>query len=665
MDVGQVSNIDLGEVSVVNPELARDVVNVLAQYTQSVEISSVAKWVNDCMAKALTVRQPYTHKLEKATYAVRQEYTPEETRLIIESQQVDIHMGIVATKIATVSAWLKDVYSGDAKVWTLGTSPIPELPEAVNNAIMERVISEVVQNGVPVEQVPQMLQAFQGMAESYAVTAAETGATAMERYIDDRLKESGFSTELAQFIDDYATYPYAVMGGPFVINKRAIGWHDNQVIETMKPTLAARRINPVNFYWSADAVDCQTCEYVIEYSDMSSAALYDARELNGFIQSGIDRILATDYNFGQCVYASESLNNLQRKTYETLGAHTRYPVIKYFGRVPAAYLSQHGIDVYDPIKPVEVEVWVVGDIVIRLVEDPYPCGRRPFYMTSYNKVPGGMVGKGLHDILSGVERVANAAARNIVKNMSYAAGPIAEIDENRIADTDRGLTTVKPFYVYRVHSDIMNPGAPAIRFMTIPSVAAELNGVFEKFSSEADRISGLHPLLLGQVDVASSSRTASGLSMILSNASKVIKAMLGNIDRDVIIPLIHGFYEWVMMYDTTFTQKVDAVPVAKGSGHALQRDMQQAKVLELLGVLQPYAVGGMIPPGTIIMLLRELVTGAGFDANVMLPSVDASMMQVQNAMMGQSGSTPEKAPPPNVPQGLLNSSDGRFVQSPV
>lgn len=654
------------------PELANELSLLLAEYEQEDGLHSVASWVCGKMHDAINVRAPFTCRMESATYAFRQQYTPEDTAKILESGQTLVHMGISAAKMSAVSAWLKDIYSGDHKVWKLNPSPVPSMPDSVAQAIAERIIQESLAMGMPPEQIGVLTDQMGAIARDHLKEAAATGAEAMEEYIHDLLTESAFAQEMALFVDDFSVYPYAVMGGPFVHSVQRVGWDGEKTVIHNETRMVSKRVNPNHLYWSADSTTTQDGEFIIEYANINASSLLACREIDGFVPAGIDMIVSRDFSFSQLSYGNhDHLDRLQKETYTTLGENQCYPVIKYFGRIPAKYLIDHGIAVKNVLLPVEVECWVVGNIVVRLVEDPYPCGKRPYFLTSFVKVPGAMVGKGLHDILEGVERVANAAARNIVRNMSYSAGPIGEVDEGRLAEGDAGINTVTPFKIYRVSESMMGTGQnPAFRFYTIPSVAGELNAVFEKFSAEADRVSGLHPMLLGQVDIASASRTASGLAMLLNNAAKVIKATIGNIDRDIVIPLVGMFYEWIMVYDETFTQKVDAYPWAQGSSHALQKDMQQAKAMELLQLLAPYSASGMVPPGTIIMLLREVLTASGYNADAMLPSVDASMMQVQNMLAGQAGGPVQKQTPPDVPQGILGggnvpAGDSRFIQNPV
>ena len=655
-------------LDLIDPELAKEIRDTVSQYIQSAPVSAVAGHVLTKMSLAYGNRAPITKRLVDATLAMRQEYSAEMKQQIEESGQPDIHMGIVANKIRTVSAWLTDILTnGQYKIWTLDATPEPSLPADLMRLIQQRVVQEVQQFQMPPQYAQGAGDALVPVVKQHIKSLADEGAKEMSAHIEDKLNEAKFLTVLSEFIDDFAAYPYAVMSGISVRTERRLEYSPTGISEVVKPVMACYRVNPKDFYWSPDSTNCQNGEFVIEYASLTNTDLFGCRDLPGFVKDSIDCILGAGYSFNNTQYSQTHIENLQKSTYQQLGNSNRFPVIKYVGKLAAKFLIDHGISVANPLVDVEAEVWVVGDKVVRLVENPYPLGKRPYYISSYTKLPGAMVGFGLNDILQGVERMANAAARNLVKNMSYAAGPIGEVDEGRLSDTDREITTVTPYRIYRVASDPMGGQGPAFRFQTIPTIASELMAVYKMFSEEADRISGLNSLLLGQVDMASSSRTASGLSMLIANAAKVIKNTIGSIDRDIIEPLITSVYNWVLLYDSTFTGKVDAQVSAHGANGALQREMNQAKTVELLQLCTPYAQQGIVPPGTIIEFLRAIVGASGYNPDTLLPQTNASQMQMQNIMTaGQATGSTGNAPQPSafgaggaVPS--AGTGDGRMV----
>ena len=651
------------------PELARELRNVYASNSQVNELQSLASFVTGQMCKAINVRAGITQRLINATYSLQQRYPPAEEQRIMEDQQPCIHMGIVANKVRTVSAWLKDIMTNSTnKIWTLEATPKPEVPEELRMAVFEQVANEL-QAGMPPDMIQSLMAVLLPIVEEKVKEAADQSAANMERYIHDMLTESNLAHALSCFIDDLAAYPYAVMGGPFITPTRKIKYGPRGAEEVVDATMTVRHVNATRFYWSADSTTCQDGEFVIEYGAISTNALHDSIKIPGFVETGILEVLASNYNFLTSTYRDIGLEMLQKRTYTELGSSSVYPVIKYYGLIPALFLINHGIAVEDAVRDTEVEIWTIGNIVVRVVQNPYPLQRRPYYLTSWNKTPGSMVGSGLHDMLHDVERMANAAARNLVKNMSFGAGPITEVDESRLKDGDRNITDITPYRVYRVGADYGGFNNPAFRFNVIPTVSDQLMAVYSTFNGEADRISGLNNLLLGQVDLASSSRTASGLSMLIANAAKVLKNSIGNVDRDIINPMITAFYNWIILYDSTFTDKVDAQVVAYGASGALQREMSQTKMIEMLQLVTPYVQFGIIPPDSILRMIRDILEGAGMNADRLIPLAADTTVRLQNAL--QRGMIPPQTgmmQAPNTMAGLEapgSVTDQRMIPNPV
>jgi hypothetical protein len=67
-------------------------------------------------------------------------------------------------------------------------------------------------------------------------------------------------------------------------------------------------------------------------------------------------------------------------------------------------LLEYGIStrsIPDPLRDYFVQAWLIGRYVIKVQLSPSPRKRHPYYITSFEKVPGTPVGNGLPDILSG------------------------------------------------------------------------------------------------------------------------------------------------------------------------------------------------------------------------------------------------------------------------
>src|SRR5690606_8044270 len=203
---------------------------------------------------------------------------------------------------------------------------------------------------------------------------------------------------------------------------------------------------------------------------------------------------------------------------------------------------------------------------------------------SYRTVEGSIWGQSVIDVTYDINRICNASARALVRNMSYSSGPIGEVVSERIAD-GQDPTDISPYKVALVGPDLSGSGAPAYRFHNVRSVANELIAVFERFLKQADDVSGIPAYVLGNPQVAGAGRTLGGLSMLMSNAAKGIKNVQLSIDRRMIGPQAERYYNYNMLESDDDSIKADAKVIARGATGLLQKELQQTKVTELLQLL--------------------------------------------------------------------------------
>src|SRR5207344_698781 len=175
----------------------------------------------------------------------------------------------------------------------------------------------------------------------------------------------------------------------------------------------------------------------------------------------------------------------------------------------------------------------------------------PYYVTSFEKVPGTVVGNGLPDILIDIQDVTNAALRALVNNMAISSGPQVTVNDDRLGDNEDG-DEMYPWKRWHVANDPMgNNSVPPIGFFNPDSHAQELLGVYEKFTQIADDLSAIPRYVTGSERLGGAGRTASGLAMLMGNAAKILQTVAANIDNDVISPALDGLYDMVMLTDTS------------------------------------------------------------------------------------------------------------------
>jgi len=163
---------------------------------------------------------------------------------------------------------------------------------------------------------------------------------------------------------------------------------------------------------------------------------------------------------------------------------------------------------------------------------------------------------------------------------------------------------------------------------------------------EADDITGIPAYIVGDPQVAGAGRTLGGLAMLMGNAAKGIKQVVSQIDSNIIEPLITALYRLNMRSNPDESIKADAQVVARGASGLLQRNLMQARALELLKVLAPFVQSGVVPSTAITFLLRQVVEGMGYDPDQLIPDTQGSRQQIEQVMqmLGMQGAVSQGQP---------------------
>ena len=312
--------------------------------------------------------------------------------------------------------------------------------------------------------------------------------------------------------------------------------------------------------------------------------------------------------------------------------------------------------------------WLVGDWVIKATVNPDPLSRKPYYKASYEEVPGAWMGKSPLDLIRDCANVCNAAARALVNNMGIASGPQVWVNVDRLPQGEK-ITTLYPWKIHQFSSDPLGAGSPPIGFFQPGSLAQELMAIYEKFSTLADEYSGIPRYMTGDAAAPGAGRTATGLSMMLTNAGKTIKQVISNIDRRVTQPLIERLWFYNMKYSDDPALKGDVKIVAKGAGSLLVKDAATQRRNEFLQmVLTNQTAQNIVGPTGTAQLMREQVKALDMNGDKIVPppEVMRARMAVAQAEQAQiQAQQPQQAQPPRSPVGNGNQQlqDGRPVES--
>jgi hypothetical protein len=175
--------------------------------------------------------------------------------------------------------------------------------------------------------------------------------------------------------------------------------------------------------------------------------------------------------------------------------------------------------------------------------------------------------------------VMNAFARLGIDNAVLSSNVMLDIDEQSLVPgQDMKLYPGKAF---RRQSG--QPGQ-AIYPIEIPSVFDKCFSVFDRFRQLSDEATGMPSYSHGQTGVTSTTRTSSGLSMLMGAADRNIKGVVINIDEFIIQPLGEGLFHWNMQFNEDPRIKGDLVVKARGTAGLMAKEIRSQRLLQFLQI---------------------------------------------------------------------------------
>jgi hypothetical protein len=542
----------------------------------------------------------------------------------------DVYARVTSQKCRAATALLRDVYLSAEKPWAIKATPVPTMPENIQDSIVQLVSSEVQtlqQAGQQVDDatIISRLRMLQDAAQHAAVKQAKEQAEDATRSLDDYLVEGGFYRALKEFLTDLPIFPFAVLKGPTVRLVQDVQWVQGKAQVNRRPRMEWYRVSPFDVFFTPGA-SCIEEASVFERIRLTRQDLHGMMEVPGFDKTNIEQVLDRYDTGGLASWFDETVESeraaLEYREDTHMNTAGFIDTLEFHGYVPVKALIDANVmteeEVPDKYASIFMTVWVIDRWVIKAQVNPVPTQRVPYYVTSFEKVPGTMYGNGLPDILVDVQSVMNATLRTLVNNLAIASGPQVVIDEDRLSDrTD--ADTLYPWKRWRTHTDPLAGSLKPIEFYQPSSNSQELLGVYEKFNSFADEISAIPRYLSGGDRGGGASRTASGLAMLINNASKVMQNVASSIDTEVIKPALELLYDYVMLTDNTGLLRGDEAIDVRGVTAALQKEQDRVRQLEFLQLTGNPIDMQIIGPQGRAAILREVAETLGMDHEQIVP----------------------------------------------
>lgn len=597
------------------------------------------------------------HELLKECYNARDDRTLCDEQDFIEKypQWAGMPVSIVAFKVGILVALIREsLVDVSAAPFIIDPTPKPEIPQGQKDRILDELMTVVerMSADVVLAQQDYIAQAVQaGIDPNLAVQQpdfprldpsvieeltrkqkvklfqevkqhADEQAQLLQRDLYDKTVEGGYRRAIMEFADDFATYPYACLHGPFPTVKNETVWRNNKFVEEQKVVWAFERVSPFDLFWTEDSSNTQDGTAVFIRKQVGYDYLYDCRVLArddpkaGYDYEAINRLIEitgesriprnwTEFDGKNPENASDNLLWSRGDNVEIL--------IRY-GRFSGADLAEMGFTDLDSDKLYETKVIMCGGQVIYCTINKNPSQyKRPVFTASFEARNGSIVGVGLGQKLLAIHKAYRAVIHLAMYNIGLSSEPITEVEVNRILqympDDWIDEPVIAPGMVIPADGDRMGNGSRAIKFTQIPNTTGQALQLAQFIFEQAHIISNIPAALHGQPVGSGANRTVRGLLTLQGNTLKPIQSALINLDLGVIEPMVTLLYMLLVMYEDGFDYSGDCKVVAKGAASMVQREMDKQAAMENLQILGQ--LGQQVNPEILNRTMVKLLSTAG------------------------------------------------------
>src|ERR1035437_5106625 len=572
----------------------------------------------------------WSNRMLAALRTFNGQYDPTQLQEIAKFGGSKVFAHLISQKCRAASSLLRDIYLGQDIPWSLTPPQNPEIPQDIKAKIDQLMQAEMQQQQQQLGQRPSpgdvadRKRNLLDQAEDAAKKKSNKQARQSGDKIEDMLREGGYYHALAEFLVDLPIFPFACIKGPVVKVVPTVIWPPGGGQPTVKqtPKLTWNRVSPFDLWFTPGVADIENAN-TIEKLRVTRAELNDLLDLPGYNHDEVMAVL-DEYGRGG-LYDNWDTTDAERAVLENREnpAWNRSGMIsmmEFNGNVQGRMLQDYGMAVPDEMRDYHVQIWVIGSHIIKAHLSPSPRQRHPYFITSFEKVPGTPVGNGLTDLLADLQEVANATLRSLVNNISIASGPQVVINDDRLAPEENG-EDMYPWKRWHTRNDPVgiNSQQP-ISFFMPASNAQPMMQVYQDFVGIADDVSAIPKYVGGQGGGGGAGRTASGLAMLMGNASKILQSVSANIDRDVLEPALLQLADLIMLTDTTGLLTGEEAITIQGVNVAIQRETLRQRQIEFLQATTNPMDEKIVGMKGRASVLRSVSSTIGLDGEQIVPS---------------------------------------------
>ena len=630
-------------------------------------ISNLVSYFNQRWFLAREAKRPVASRMRENLRQRQGIYEDAKLQAIRGQGGTEIYANITNQKCRAATAWLRDALLGDGKdkPWGVTSSPIPELPPELEQEALYEAQQRVMgayQMGLPIDpnEAPELARKALEAVRNEMRETARREAEMTEDAIEDTLANGGYHEAFADVLDDLVTFPAAILKGPVMRQRIDLAWSKDPetgmtlAIPQEKIVTEFERVSPFDLFPAPWAMDIED-GYLIQRHRLSRSVIASFIGLPGYNEDAVRAVLKDHDNGGTSNWLGMGIRGedttVPVSTDPKTGLATTYrtemiDALELWDNIPGRHLIEWGIpaeSIPDPDKEYSANVWKIKEYIIKATLNHDPVGKKPYSKTSYERVPGMFWGMGIPDLIKDPQDLANAALRALVNNMAMSSGPQVAVNIERLPEGAK-ITSLHPWKIWQMVSDPLGSTAPAVEFFTVPSNANELMAIYQDASNQADEWSGIPKYMTGDSKSGGAARTASGLSMLIGNASKLIKSVTANVDR-LIESVVRKTHIHLITQMGQLNLAGDVGIVVRGSESILMKDnmaLRRAEFLQMTNNPVDLQITGL--EGRAVVL-KEQAKLLGMNPDEIAKDDDAirmeqMMQQMQMMQMAQQQALP-------------------------
>lgn len=482
------------------------------------------------------------------------------------------------------------------KNWSIEPTPVPELYGNTMQEFIKTLPPELLKDMQ--NQDPELIRKAVKMFQE---KKAEDTVKGMTKEIDDQLTEANYPAITRKAVRELVILGTGAAKKANIQVRRKQKWEKKpdertgkevwvvEVEEKIDPNLGSALV--WNLYPDPEAPSLDSCRGIYERHSMTKAALRELKEVKGFDGAVVEEILS-HYISGN--YQKEwwetridiVAGNRQNKT-DTI-SH-RYEVVSFWGYVDGEKLAEAGVKIgpEDYGMQFQANVWLCGNKVIMARLNPLDPVYLPYVIVPFEEVTNQIWGTGLPEKIEQTQALINDVVRAMMNNLSISSGPQVEVNVDLIPEEMRpavmAMKTVEAWKIW-FRSGTGDGTAPLLRFYYPPSITSELLAVVEMLRRMIDEESNIPAIMQGESmwKGGDMTKTASGMSMLLNEATQVTMGIITNFDDYFIRPIIRSLYDFNMKWSEDDEIKGDMKVRALGVASYRKVEVYTRKLMQFL-----------------------------------------------------------------------------------